>query len=334
MKNSQKGFIVPTLLIIIALLVIGGGVYIYKNKKSDIPVIVDTGTQEPNQDKTNINPPIKNTETKQSTVTLIDANWKQFRNDKYHYQINFPITQKVIGEDSHIRIIYENTSSGSSPFLASMDISLIGILNEPIEETASRIAPSELFEKTILNGNQAIKINYKNTYGDPAISYGAILVRNKQNLNFLIRIDTNIDSKYKELLEKSIQTFQFVDQQSLAVAKELTLSGKVSVRSGDCMPGSGGGCGEKPISASVLIYPLRNQNSSFIGEKNTPLIKKTVSDKNGNYKLTLPPGTYSVYVDDNGKETCNGGDGYANMCGITLYESDEEQNLVIDHAVY
>ena len=56
--------------------------------------------------------------------------------------------------------------------------------------------------------------------------------------------------------------------------------------------------------------------------------------KNGNYKLTLPPGTYSVYVDDNGKETCNGGDGYANMCSITLYESGEERNVVIDHAVY
>lgn len=336
MKNSQKGFVVPVILVIIALLVIGGGVYVYQIKKSGIPVIVDTRTQEPNQDKINIKPPIKNAETKQPTVTSIDADWKQFKNDKYHYQINFPTTQKVIGEDNHIRIIYENTSSGNSPFLASVDISLIGILNEPIEQTASRIAPSELFEKTILNGNQAIKINYKNTYGDPAISYRAILVRNKQNLNFLIRIDTNIDSKYVALLEKSIQTFQFVDQQSLITTQELTLSGKVSVRSGNCMPGpgSGGGCGEKPISAGVLIYPLRNQNGSFIGEKNAPLITKTISDKNGNYKLVLPPGTYSVYVDDNGKETCNGGDGYANMCGITLYESNEEQNLVIDHAAY
>lgn len=34
MKNSQKGFIVPVLLVIIALLVIGGGVYIYENKSS------------------------------------------------------------------------------------------------------------------------------------------------------------------------------------------------------------------------------------------------------------------------------------------------------------
>ncbi len=33
MKNSKKGFIVPLLLAIIAILVIGGGVYVYKNKQ-------------------------------------------------------------------------------------------------------------------------------------------------------------------------------------------------------------------------------------------------------------------------------------------------------------
>ena len=37
MKNSQKGFIVPALLVIIALLVIGGGVYVYENKKVEVP---------------------------------------------------------------------------------------------------------------------------------------------------------------------------------------------------------------------------------------------------------------------------------------------------------
>lgn len=37
MKNSQKGFVVPLLLGIIAILVIGGGVYVYKNKKTEIP---------------------------------------------------------------------------------------------------------------------------------------------------------------------------------------------------------------------------------------------------------------------------------------------------------
>lgn len=38
MKNSQKGFVAPALLTIIALLVIGGGIYVYKNNKASAPV--------------------------------------------------------------------------------------------------------------------------------------------------------------------------------------------------------------------------------------------------------------------------------------------------------
>lgn len=46
MKNKNKGFIVPVLLGIIALLVIGGGIYIYKNEKVEAPIVpVDIETQ-------------------------------------------------------------------------------------------------------------------------------------------------------------------------------------------------------------------------------------------------------------------------------------------------
>ncbi|TAK93427.1 hypothetical protein EPO05_07115, partial [Patescibacteria group bacterium] len=34
MKNTQKGFAIPLVIAIIAILVIGGGVYIYKNNSS------------------------------------------------------------------------------------------------------------------------------------------------------------------------------------------------------------------------------------------------------------------------------------------------------------
>ena len=59
MKNSQKGFIVPMLLGIIALLIIGGGVYVYESKKTEAPTVVNpnqaqqtnTGTQDVNEDQ-------------------------------------------------------------------------------------------------------------------------------------------------------------------------------------------------------------------------------------------------------------------------------------------
>ena len=72
MKNSQKGFIVQLLLVIIAVLVVGGGVYIYENKKTEAPVVVDneaeqtkqtpqqTDTQTPNQLPNNQSDSVKN----------------------------------------------------------------------------------------------------------------------------------------------------------------------------------------------------------------------------------------------------------------------------------
>ncbi len=54
MKNSQNGFVSPILLGIIALLVIGGGVYVYKNKKEKASEAnVETQQSNKNQQQTN-----------------------------------------------------------------------------------------------------------------------------------------------------------------------------------------------------------------------------------------------------------------------------------------
>jgi len=44
MKNHSQGFIVPVLLLIIAVLIVGGGIYIYENKGSDISDVVSNET--------------------------------------------------------------------------------------------------------------------------------------------------------------------------------------------------------------------------------------------------------------------------------------------------
>lgn len=45
MKNTQKGFIVPLLIAIIAVLAIVGGIYIYENQKVETPIPVNSGEQ-------------------------------------------------------------------------------------------------------------------------------------------------------------------------------------------------------------------------------------------------------------------------------------------------
>ena len=39
MKNLQKGFAIPILIAIVALLVVGGGAYVYNNQKAEAPVV-------------------------------------------------------------------------------------------------------------------------------------------------------------------------------------------------------------------------------------------------------------------------------------------------------
>src|SRR3989344_992180 len=74
----NKGFIVPVLLVIIALLVVGGGVYIYtKNKQSD---------QKNTQTENTTAQPL---ETAQESTTQ-NSDWKTYTNDKYGFSIKYP----------------------------------------------------------------------------------------------------------------------------------------------------------------------------------------------------------------------------------------------------
>lgn len=75
MINLQKGFVVPVILVVIALLVIGGGVFVYKSKKVEAPAVVDTGTQQANQNQqTNSQtPPVQNTKTPDTQSPKVPA---------------------------------------------------------------------------------------------------------------------------------------------------------------------------------------------------------------------------------------------------------------------
>lgn len=83
MKNLQKGFIVPVILVIVALLAIGGGVYVYKSKQVKIPTVVGTETQQSNQAQ-QTNTQIQPVTTKQNTSN------KTYRHPSGLYNISIP----------------------------------------------------------------------------------------------------------------------------------------------------------------------------------------------------------------------------------------------------
>lgn len=81
MKNSYKGFVVPLLIVIVAL-AIGGSIYIYKNKLNEVPVIEEVVSQQTNTDnlkqisqnqtpvKKSTNSVSQNTSTKAATTQV------------------------------------------------------------------------------------------------------------------------------------------------------------------------------------------------------------------------------------------------------------------------
>lgn len=103
MKNKQKGFIVPLLIAVIALLVIGGGVYIYKNKKTEAPAVIDTGTQQTNQNQqqTNTQTSPVNTQTNNLPSQTDTSNWKTYTHSEYGFSFKYPSTLFVNRDDSN-----------------------------------------------------------------------------------------------------------------------------------------------------------------------------------------------------------------------------------------
>jgi hypothetical protein len=134
MKNSQKGFVVPLLIGIIALLVIGGGVYIYENKKAEVPVVVDTGLQQSdevqetntgntpviNQQNISNNPPIIKTTPVtnpipvKSSITVLSPNGQEVWVNGSQQTIRW--TSKGSNATQPVEIILERKSPTDTQF--------------------------------------------------------------------------------------------------------------------------------------------------------------------------------------------------------------------------
>lgn len=81
MKNSKGGFIFVSLLIIVAILAVGGGVYLYQNKKTETPVITGNETQLTNNQN--------------------HSDWKIYENTKYKFGIQYPQIKYI--DDNKVR---------------------------------------------------------------------------------------------------------------------------------------------------------------------------------------------------------------------------------------
>jgi hypothetical protein len=101
--------------------------------------------------------------------------------------------------------------------------------------------------------------------------------------------------------------------------------GNVWLWEGDSMPGtSGNGITITPVVREVLIYEPTNMSScvpgppGFIREITTKLVATTTSNATGFFQVSLPPGTYSVFVKEGSLYVWTGPDGNGILHPVTV----------------
>lgn len=112
MKNHQKGFAIPLLITIIAVLLIGGGIYFYKSNKSNSPVDTSANTPQSNQtwqtdtqNTTSTNQPAVNNSTGSSNTSSAKievAGMKQYTDSDFGFSFWYPAKWQVTSDTTNL----------------------------------------------------------------------------------------------------------------------------------------------------------------------------------------------------------------------------------------
>jgi len=141
------------------------------------------------------------------------------------------------------------------------------------------------------------------------------------------------------------------DNEALTPEIHQGLYGKVKLISGNCMPGAVGfadqilwmlwmkkdDCASVYVSRTIYVRePVwkKTTDSVYLTGEKANLVKQVTSNSDGYYEIELPPGTYSVFVEDNGKEYCSRADMQGVRCPITIGTGTVQHTVKIDHAVW
>jgi hypothetical protein len=119
-----------------------------------------------------------------------------------------------------------------------------------------------------------------------------------------------------------------------AIHAQQGINGRVLLREGNQMPAPGEKpAPPRPVKRTILIYELTNQaqavseNGVFTSVK-TNLVKQTRSKKNGRFRVTLPPGRYTVFVREPDGLYANQWDANANIQPVTIVAGEFAELMI------
>lgn len=164
--------------------------------------------------------------------------------------------------------------------------------------------------------------------------------RTMADYNYQIAKDGKCPAGFNKNQLICIESYVWCEPSKQQATIQQGVYGTVTLNSVNCMPPTTSNCPKtQKVARHIYIRePANIKNMSKIGGdylQNPPrLIKETNSANNGIYQIALPAGTYSVFVDDEGKEYCNSFAEQGKACQITVGTGAVEYNITIDHAAY
>jgi len=114
--------------------------------------------------------------------------------------------------------------------------------------------------------------------------------------------------------------------------------GHIILREGDCMPPTTpAGCRLSFVSRAMHIHQPAHlgdmdPNAPIYLQNETPLVAVGHSGFDGFYEVALPPGMYSVFVEDLGRKYCNSFSGTGLVCPLEVGAGPVRLDLWINHA--
>ncbi len=122
------------------------------------------------------------------------------------------------------------------------------------------------------------------------------------------------------------------------------VAGTLTLIEGDCMPAGGGvenTCKEYPVKRKIIVYEYtlmrqtEHEGGAVYTKVNTKLITVAECDKEGFYQVKLPPGEYSLFIEEKGKLYAGGADGYGGINPVKVEQGKVANgNLRLSYAVY
>lgn len=104
--------------------------------------------------------------------------------------------------------------------------------------------------------------------------------------------------------------------------------------------GSHNSCSSRTFATTIFVHsptkrvPVQDKNGNYTQSEpeHTAILKQVTTDADGNYSINLPNGTYSLLINDNGKESCYSSDEKGILCPVTVQDNCIVHNIGVNHA--